>query len=122
MIRVYLAGPFDHQEALRDLRDQCGEDVEITSRWLDFEPGLDDEATDHYRSLCATVDLADVDRADVLIQFTNGAVGTGGRHVELGYAIAKGKRVIVVGEHENIFHWHPDVTLVKTFEDALELL
>jgi len=35
--------------------------------------------------------------------------GRGGRHVEFGYAMAKGKRLIVVGYRENLFHEHPSV-------------
>ncbi len=39
----------------------------------------------------------------------------GGRHVEAGYALAKGKYLVLVGPRENVFyslpHWHvlPDV-------------
>ncbi len=52
-----------------------------------------------------------ISRADVLVLLTGAALGltpdecgSGGRHVETGYALAKDKWVVVVGEAENIFH------------------
>jgi hypothetical protein len=35
----------------------------------------------------------------------NTILATGGRHVEFGLALAQGKRVIIVGPRENVFHY-----------------
>ena len=46
--------------------------------------------------------------ADAVIVFTempNSVLATGGSHVEFGLALAQGKRVIVVGPRENVFHY-----------------
>ena len=46
--------------------------------------------------------------ADTVIIFTeipNTILATGGRHVEFGLALAQGKRVIIVGPRENVFHY-----------------
>ena len=46
--------------------------------------------------------------ADAVIIFTeipNTILATGGRHVEFGLALAQGKRVIIVGPRENVFHY-----------------
>jgi nucleoside 2-deoxyribosyltransferase len=52
--------------------------------------------------------------------FPRGTPSTGGgRHVEFGYALAKGKRVVVIGERENVFHHHPSVKLHASVDDWL---
>lgn len=58
------------------------------------------------RPAIATLDLEDIDRADTFILFTHkyGSKQTGGgRFVELGYAIARDKRIIIIGDYENVF-------------------
>lgn len=71
----------------------------------------------------ASSDLKDVDRSDVLIQFTDGCKFVpGGMHVELGYALAKGKLCTVCGEKTNVFHNYLDVKCFETKEQVLEYL
>jgi hypothetical protein len=57
--------------------------------------------------------------ADAVIIFTeipNATPATGGRHVEFGLALAQGKRVIVVGPRENVFHYLlPDSQIFATW-------
>lgn len=118
-MRVYIAAPYAaRRQALAYAQDLRGLGFDVTSSWVNEEheigPGTtgaapalsDDEAGRH-----AATDLDDVDRADVLVLLTGAALGlapaecgSGGRHVETGYALAKGKWVVVVGEAENIFH------------------
>ena len=44
----------------------------------------------------------------MLVSFTgDGGGGKGGRHVEHGYAMALGKRIVVVGPREHVFHTDP---------------
>ena len=43
----------------------------------------------------------------------------GGRHVEFGIALARSKRLIVVGHRENVFHW---LHMVEFYSEWLELL
>ena len=73
----------------------------------------------------AVQDLIDVDNADVLVVYTEPygtPVSGGGRHVETGYALGKGKTVLVVGPHENVFHWHPNVYTFPRTEYAIRFL
>lgn len=74
----------------------------------------------------AVQDLEDLDRAGLILAFTEGpGAWTGGRHVELGYALAQRKAIVVIGPHENVFHAHPrvlaHVATFRAFLDALEL-
>lgn len=48
--------------------------------------------------------------------------GRGGRHVEFGYAMAKGKRLIVVGHRENLFHEHPAVEFFASMWDMVRAI
>lgn len=149
-MRVYLAAPYAARDALRPLADELSIiGMEVTSRWLTEDHDLKtaggaasriDDAT--IRTHCRN-DFADIDKADVLVLFTAAAaealigepsrigardprLNSGGRHVETGYAIAKHKRVIVIGEPECIFHrgvecksvpdWHAAVLALCAME------
>mgnify|MGYP001616147807 CR=1 FL=1 len=62
----------------------------------------------------------DIDKADAVLSFTHprGTMTTGGgRHVEFGYALAKGKKVALIGERENIFHDHPSVEVFSNINN-----
>jgi len=58
----------------------------------------------------ALADLQDLHAADAVISFTSaGGGGKGGRHVEYGLAVGLGKRLVLVGPREHVFHVLPDV-------------
>lgn len=118
-LRAYLAAPYVAREQVADFARELvevgldvtaswiSEDHEITPGTLGAAPALTGEEVARH----AATDLDDIERCDVLIVFTAAALGlaiedcaSGGRHVETGYALAKGVPVIVVGEPENVFH------------------
>ncbi len=72
----------------------------------------------------AQEDMDDVQAADALIAFTEPrrGEGAGGRHVELGMALAWGKRLLVVGPREHLFHTLPSIEAYPTWTDALQAL
>ncbi len=119
-LKVYIAGRYANLAILaeeRKLYEQAG--IEITSSWLNnVEDGM--SFTD-----VAVLDLKDVDAADALVLYTE-PYGTpvpgGGRHVEFGYALGRGKHIVIVGPHENIFHWHPRVNTFPRTEYAIRFL
>jgi nucleoside 2-deoxyribosyltransferase len=79
--------------------------VKVTSHWLDLDLSL--PHNEERLSNEAWADLSDIEDADVLILYnplSHQNKGTGGRHVEMGYALARNKRIIIVGEErENVF-------------------
>ena len=67
-------------------------------------------------------DEHDVRVADCLVCLTGDTLTRGGRHTELGIAIALGKRVFCVGPMEQVFHRHPLVTMVNDISELLRAM
>jgi hypothetical protein len=73
----------------------------------------------------AIKDFDDIREADCLLVlsprkgFRN---ATGGKHVETGFALAIGRPIFLMGERENIFHYHPMVRLVGSVADFLKAM
>lgn len=139
-MKVYLAARYSRREELcgvRSLIEQMGHSV--TSRWLNGGHQIDDQGAplteerekqfedgdpraNALRVHFAQEDFIDVNTAEVLIAFTElprVSASRGGRHVELGLALAWSKTVIVCGPRENVFCWLPDVIHVESAVDAL---
>jgi nucleoside 2-deoxyribosyltransferase len=121
MTTFYLAAPYAARDQVRFTLNFLQLEDECTARWITARhpigPGTVDTApdmSDEYAYQHSEDDLADIDRADAFILlshsycsewgFTLAQTSSGGRHVETGFALAKGKPVYVVGEAENIFH------------------
>jgi nucleoside 2-deoxyribosyltransferase len=115
VVKIYLAALFSRRAEMEQIADRLkAEGFEITARWV---YGGEDGLT---RTEIALLDLEDVDQADVVMSFTHPygtATSGGGRHVEFGYALAKSKRVILIGERENVFHHHPNVATYANIEE-----
>lgn len=115
-MRIYLAARysrFPEMQGCRTILESLGHMV--TSRWIngdhDYKGG---QSPAEQRVRFAQEDWADLLAADCVISFTEepgkaGGRNRGGRHVEFGAALALGKRVIVVGYRENVFHELPSV-------------
>jgi hypothetical protein len=116
MTKIYLAARYSRNDEMRGVRDVLEVlGFEVTSRWIDLHPDVvgdfsssfDATTLNETPELCAPLgqhDLDDIDRADWVVNFTCGTGGKGGRHVEFGYGMAKGKRLFVVGPREHVFH------------------
>ena len=74
---------------------------------------------------CAEIDVADIEACEIVIVFSETPRETnsrGGRHVELGMALALKKRIFVVGPVENVFMSLPQIQRVGTFRQLKHLL
>lgn len=143
-LKVYLAAPYVARDAIRVYADElCLIGMHCTSSWLSEDVAInkgtigaaveqaEDQVKGHVRK-----DFADIDRADVLVVFTGevirlmalvnmtdqGSLHTGGRHVETGYALAKGKPAIVIGPAENVFHRGACIRAENWHRAVLELI
>jgi hypothetical protein len=113
-MKIYLAARFSRLDEMRKYADELKEDGhEITSSWnYGGEEGL--TFTD-----IALLDVRDVLSADAVVSFTepygSSNVG-GGRHVEFGVALAAKKKLFIVGEREQVFHWWPTIVQFPQFK------
>jgi len=130
-VKVYLASRYSRFPEMQAVREQLHAlGHVVTSRWIDGDhqindQGLSDEAKAEERTRFAQEDWDDLLAADWVISFTEEPRATnsrGGRHVEYGAALALGKRLLVVGYRENVFHCLPQVEFFGAWEDALYVL
>ena len=127
MKNLYLAAHYARNAEMRRYRDTLhGLGYVVTSRWIDQHGGSLTEALgeaelneDPRMGLpYAMKDIEDIQAADTVVSFTNGQ-GRGGRHVEFGIAWAYGKRLIIVGMREHVFHCVPEVRQYDNFRSFL---
>jgi nucleoside 2-deoxyribosyltransferase len=126
---VYLAAGYDQQERMRGYRKimEDRRNFIITSRWIDVKESnpMQDAAIAADQELAANrcrVDLDDIDRAEIFVMFTDTPSTSGGRHTELGYAIARERVIFIVGPRENIFQAGEGVIHFATWDDLCSYL
>lgn len=127
---VYLAARFSRLPELLTYKDKLeARGVTVTSRWLrgghEWVGTPDEEIPVEHNARFAQDDIDDLMAADVVVCFTESprsGPARGGRHVEAGYALAMGKRLVVVGFRENVFYCLPQVEFYANWHDALESL
>lgn len=134
---VYLAARYARRLEMHGPRDALVErGYRVISRWLDgheLPNDWDEETHARLRSDYARDDLQDLFEANVVVAFTEEpraqltSPGRGGRHVELGYALAmkhfgRPVRILVVGPKENIFCCLSEVEVYPSFPEALAAL
>ena len=114
-MKIYLAARYqrkDEMAAWGNVLKRFGH--EVTSTWIyGGEEGLT-------RPQIARLDLNDVARAEAVMSFTEtagAAVSRGGRHVEFGYGLALGLKMIIIGEKENVFHELDGIEICPTLDD-----
>jgi nucleoside 2-deoxyribosyltransferase len=129
-LKVYVAARWDDRDdalLIKDFILKAG--LICTSTWLTPH---DDQSMDSLKQSAiekprqrAIKDFEDIDACDVYLVYSpkkSHRNGTGGKHVEMGYAMAKGKPCVLVGERENIFHYHPTVRVVDGVANFLKLM
>ncbi len=122
-MKIYLAAQFSEQQLMKGWREALRfHGHVVTSRWLDV---TETDLTTSRPQTEAEKDLEDISEADIVLSKTlnRGELFTGGgRHIEFGYAYAKGKDLINVGGYESVFHKLPQVLTVKTIQEAIEYI
>lgn len=113
-MKIYLAARYTRRAEMETIADFLKtKGFKITAQWV-YGAEEKEEMT---REQIALMDIADVDASDLVLSFTHprGTLTSGGgRHVEFGYAYAKGKKLVNIGERENVFH---DLPGVETYPD-----
>lgn len=129
-LKVYIAARFSRRHECYAL----GKELErlghvVVSRWMlpdsdHVSPpdGSDIQNKDQERF--AREDLDDVDKCDWFISLMEQprSNGRGGRHVEFGYALAKGKTLTIIGPKETVFHHLDEIACYQTVSEFLAWL
>jgi len=128
-MRIYLAARYARRYEMQAVATELREmGHEVTSRWIGGSYEMEEHVPPRERARLALEDYEDLMRADCVISFTEGPLepldqpGHGGRHVEFGLALALGKRVIIVGWRENVFHYLPVVEWFERWGQCRESL
>ena len=122
-MNIYLAAPYSCMSEMKEWEKLLVEAGHVcTAQWLQADPNT---PWGGEPAASAALDLADIDRADTVISkvLPGKPVLRGSRHVEFGYALALGKKLINVGPgSENLFHELPSVQRFPTIQDAIAAL
>ena len=117
MRAIYVAGPFSERHRLGQVRDELRfRSFAVTSRWLD------PEWTKFKDADTAVIDLEDLEAADMVLAFTEQESTRGGMMVEIGYALASGKPVVVIGPRRNNFLHLANVACFERLDQWLRTL
>lgn len=116
----YLAASFPRRsEALEIAKEITREtDAKCTARWIhNTYHTYGNEGQD--KKYCQE-DLDDVRKGGFLVLLTDGEKqqSKGGRHTELGIALAFSKPVIIIGPKEQVFHSHPLCVFARDVKEA----
>lgn len=131
MTAIYIAARFSRRPEAHELSKRLRERGHtITSRWVRpgddhvVPTGLSAQAADAERTRFATEDCDDVTACECMISLMEEprSNGRGGRHVEYGMALGLGKRLVIIGPRETVFHHLPQVEHFETTDDLLRAL
>ena len=128
---IYLAARFSQRPECNALAHRLKAlGCTITSRWVRpdddhvLPTGLSRQAEDSERRRFAMEDCEDVRASDwiVSLQGEPRSGGRGGRHIEFGYALALGKRMVSIGPRETVFHHMDEVEQFDTADEFIASL
>lgn len=129
-MRIYLMARYSRHEEMQQVAKALqllGHTV--TSRWIWGNHRAHDEAIGtgtitNIEKQIAQNDVFDLWTAECAIGFSEElrTPTRGGRHVELGMALAWGKQVIIVGGYEHVFHTLPQIVHIKDVQALITLL
>jgi nucleoside 2-deoxyribosyltransferase len=128
-IKVYIVSRYGLKEKMREqAKILRSHGMIITSTWIDEPHDSQCKLSDVPEGMLpvyARNDIRDLKEADCVIFSSEEPTFLGvrgGRHVEFGYALALGKRIICVGPKENIFHYLYEVEHVSSWSQVLGYL
>lgn len=124
-MNIYLAARYSSKERLQKIAlnlIQMG--FGITSTWIYSSDRPDESQIDNgFRQVRAVIDYHDLGRSHILVlDLLDGQGSRGGQWVELGIALGQNLKVLVVGETENVFAYHPKVTICPNWDISFQEL
>lgn len=121
-MRIYIAGTFADQRALRDTASELwllGH--EITSTWLQEVKRPSDMSEAVFKRKLAIKDFCEVARADLVI--LDNRQSSGGKNAEWGFALGEfqKKQLWLVGQPTNVFQYLADQQFA-TWDDLFHFI
>jgi nucleoside 2-deoxyribosyltransferase len=128
-MKIYVGARYTRKYEARGLAETLVRNgFEVTATWF-YEPDSSTVQLDEVEKTTliayAKRDIEEINAADVFVLMSDGPREKhprGGKHVEFGYALGKGKPVIVYGPIENIFHLLRDVIVTDKDFQLLAIL
>lgn len=114
-MRIYLASGFNWRHNFRTLAKNIeAKGHTVTSSWIyiDERPERSHPFWDEFAKAIAASNLIDLLRSDALVIDTRGMRpdNNGGADSELGFALAKGWPIYLIGPKRNTFLWSEGIT------------
>jgi hypothetical protein len=121
-MKIYVASGFENKGNARKLMNKLESRGHIITRdWTvhEFPEGASPSTLDALRKVYGEEDIKGVFNCDMLVLLQPGADGS---HTELGMAIGKSKRIVIIGEKErkNVFYYTSNIDY--KFEDVESFL
>jgi nucleoside 2-deoxyribosyltransferase len=120
---LYLAGTIHHPQIKDGTIQRKIQDLgyNLTSRWHDpavWQENSREESLKNRRAI-ALANFGDLDLAGAVVAIPLEGHHLRGMHTEIGYAVAKGKTVFVLGDHNslNTMTVHPKVKYIQGLPD-----
>ncbi len=128
-MKIYLAARWSRGKEMRNFARRLREERHVVvSTWHDdtdiFDENTDTTWPEKAQREFARHDLLCIRNADCMVLFTDkpGTCTRSGHHVESGVAIGMGMPLIVVGQHENVFHAAGGGVISATEDGCIKLL
>jgi nucleoside 2-deoxyribosyltransferase len=120
-MKYYIAGKFDDHERVHELIEWVDRIGEVTHDWTLLEPVSDKEVPilDEYRRT-ALLDFQGIDDCDIVVALMDREYIFRGTWVEVGYALAQGKEVVIIGRANAMrcnFSGHPRVSILDNIDE-----
>lgn len=128
-MRVYIAGKYSAWPRLEQRREEMRQlGYSVSSTWIDtgrsvvVRSGNNSLALDDgLNRVAAERDIHEVLEAEMLVLDTFDESYTGGREVELGFALDRELVTVLIGPKRNVFHYLVNYSF-NNWEEALEWL
>lgn len=121
-MNVYLAARYSSKERMQTVALQLiSRGFHITSSWVySADRPEQSQMSPDFREGRAVIDYEDVEISDILVLDLLDGPGTrGAQWAELGIALGRNLKVMVIGETENIFAYHPKARIYTDWEACI---
>lgn len=121
-MKIYIAASLPRYKDAHNLSQKLKQHGhEIVSIWHKNDKILGDTKADYHSGTKAARDMHGVKNCELFIELVGDNKSRGGRHCELGLALAWDKQIILIGDVDDCIFTHlPILTHIQTIEQFLK--